>query len=1810
MGLCTNITKLNAQTTGNSNTAEFEVSYKNLNGIILTENEQLLKTVEEGWGNAYANSNCTMAPFAHGLIEYVPGNTASNYAFGFRDVNDPCSGDLSDFRHCFHFHENQTFTVEENNTIVYGPVPYNSGDIFRIERIGQFMKYEHNANEVAQLAGFLNREVLAEVAIFSEAGLVYKLKASFDCPLKADAGEDKTICMGGSTTIGGSPASLGGKNPISYLWEPAEGLSNSTVAHPTANPLQTTKYILTVIDNQGNSATDLTVVEVVPLTTVSAGDDVSICYGSSVTLTASGADYYSWSPSIGLSTTTEASTTAGPETSTQYKVTGTDPPGCMGEAVVTVTVLNPIANAGNDITIASGTSVQIGSDLEPGVSYSWSPVTGLDNSYISNPVFFLQNNSNSDETFTYTLTASIENCSNADDVNITVTSVIYDAIPVTTVQDTISSLTPGKVFDVIHDNYGNRYSLKDIMVEEPNNSTARISSHTCDAGYFNVVFEPNCGMDIVGNDVHDARRAVICQLLNDISNFIISPCSTNNVKVNIWVRDISKIVTDPHINNVGGLASPFYVAPSGASASGGIIDNEIWKTIISGINSYTNVANPLISSSTNPGAPANYYHGMMAFNFYNPDVNWNTNLTSAQPANFANLIDLYTVALHEFTHALGFASLIDVDGTSILNTGFDYYSRYDLFLQDAKGNSLINNTTGCSIYNNSFNTNVLTSSLAPKCTLPGNLNEGAQINDTYSCTNAIKYNNGSINVPVYNPACFERGGSLSHFEDECIGTNQEDIYYVMSNSVLKGIMKRRYQPEERKVLCDLGYSTNSSFGNDATVINSYRDFNMSCTRNQVVGVNDGITNGIYTFTGATNKDIPITDLLRNDHSADRFECLQVVSRNGTLSATSGDKATVVNFQSATPGLVILKYIPWNNASNIRGNITYIFVFVLYGNCTPEGCNNLINNSGFENSTGCGSYDYYYPTAGLAIDCWTPFGCTPDLFSRQCVSENLKIPTGVGEAYSVNNNYFVGISSNEAIQNTLLLPITKDNTYHIGFWAKISNKPWGSSLNFTADINIGGEVGTVPPICSSPMVPLSNILATLKINYPSTLEWHYYETTLTPYTGNIPITYLVIANAVNNNFVYIFIDDIRLTLIENAGQFHITPSTLCINQTIPDLSVYATPPGGTFSGTGVQLNSGIYSFSATTAGTGTHTIMYSYTDNLGCPVNIGTDVTVSNSTFNTISATASPATICPGQSSVLTAKDASTYLWQPGNLSGSTITVTPSVTTQYTVVGTDVNGCQSDPVAVTVTVSNSALNNVKVTAYPSTICTQGGTSTLTATGASTYLWQPGNLTGSTITVTPSVTTQYTVVGTDANGCQSAPMPATVTVSPLLCPGTNQTICQGETIGIGGEGLRGYTYSWSPSEDLSDATYSNPLASPTTTTTYSVTVTQDATGYTFLHSLTVTVNPTPAASFTFNKYDNIVGTPVNFTNTSSNATGVTYTWDFMDAEGSTTYNGNVATHTFSTYWGSGYYQISLTVANSYCSYKEVQNIYIISSAGDYSPTYDCLNNFPYNYIDLEITSSNQDASTLNSTGGVIYIKGTLTIKAGGKLFVNNKTIAFGPQGKVIVEAGISSTIQGALLRLNAAQLSGIEFSNCNGKNVPMMWQGVEVWGKSSSSSQSDQGQIILLNNSKVEDAYNGVILGKTKLTVTNDIEPFFIPNDHDNNFGGGIIKAISSTFNRCLTGVKFFDYPHYNGSRIVSCNFTCKDVAGNNVSVLDPHLLEPFYYKFYRNPFFGVNSDVNFHGFSLGNSLCNIVLLGIQKAVSIQDNTFDYANVMLN
>lgn len=206
-----------------------------------------------------------------------------------------------------------------------------------------------------------------------------------------------------------------------------------------------------------------------------------------------------------------------------------------------------------------------------------------------------------------------------------------------------------------------------------------------------------------------------------------------------------------------------------------------------------------------------------------------------------------------------------------------------------------------------------------------------------------------------------------------------------------------------------------------------------------------------------------------------------------------------------------------------------------------------------------------------------------------------------------------------------------------------------------------------------------------------------------------------------------------------------------------------------------------------------------------------------------------ASFCAGTSITLNGSGASTYAWNNGVVNGVGFTQ-PVGTTQYTVIGTDANGCQ-----------NTDFVNITVNPLPSVfagndvVLCQGSPVTLVGSGATSYTWDNGVSNG--VSFIPGVgSTIYTVTGTDANGCQNIDqVNVVVNPNPIVDAGPDQVLCQGETVTLTAAGA--LYYVWTPSI-TNGVAFTQPLG----TQQYTV-VGTDANGCANSDVVLVQMNPTP-------------------------------------------------------------------------------------------------------------------------------------------------------------------------------------------------------------------------------------------------------------------------------------------------------------------------------------------------------------------------------
>lgn len=250
-----------------------------------------------------------------------------------------------------------------------------------------------------------------------------------------------------------------------------------------------------------------------------------------------------------------------------------------------------------------------------------------------------------------------------------------------------------------------------------------------------------------------------------------------------------------------------------------------------------------------------------------------------------------------------------------------------------------------------------------------------------------------------------------------------------------------------------------------------------------------------------------------------------------------------------------------------------------------------------------------------------------------------------------------------------------------------------------------------------------------------------------------------------------------------------------------------------------------------------------------------------------------AAICQGATRTLTVTGATNYTWSPAaslsTTSGSVVVASPSVTTTYTLLATGSGTCTASAIT---TVSVTPSPTVAVSPSLASICL-GSSTALTASGATSYSWSPAaalsNTNTANVSASPTATTIYTVTGANGTCTSSATATINVIAAPVLTLTPSfTTICAGSSAAMTATGATNYT--WTPATGLNNANLATVVASPATTTTYTVTGDNGiCTG-----TAVATVSVMPVMGLTINP---IVSTICPNTSTTLTASGAnSYTW----------------------------------------------------------------------------------------------------------------------------------------------------------------------------------------------------------------------------------------------------------------------------------------------------------------------------------------------
>ena len=373
----------------------------------------------------------------------------------------------------------------------------------------------------------------------------------------------------------------------------------------------------------------------------------------------------------------------------------------------------------------------------------------------------------------------------------------------------------------------------------------------------------------------------------------------------------------------------------------------------------------------------------------------------------------------------------------------------------------------------------------------------------------------------------------------------------------------------------------------------------------------------------------------------------------------------------------------------------------------------------------------------------------------------------------------------------------------------------------------------------------------------TCELDNGSVTATLLSGTTPVTFTVVGEGSNTTGLFenlatgtYTMDAIDANGCQASATFEIDESAPLPNPMIAgDLSFC--------DGESTTLDAGIFNAYLWSTGETTQIIIvdplvdtdYSVTvtDEIGC-----TNSDVVNVEVNEILTTVSnvvPGTICLGESTILVTTPSggqAPYSYQWDNDipigPGSIVNITPTESTTYTVTITDANGCSNtDMLSVIVMPSNTP------TITGNLMICDGGSTILDAGTFDSYAWSTGETT-QTITVNPTMNTDYSVTVSNDTGCNNVDVVTVILISiPDITIAGDLHICNGESTtldaGVLGDGIFD-TYLWNTGE-----TTPTIEVNPTSDTDYSVTA-NGISGCSVTAMVTLIVNPSPTPTITGN------------------------------------------------------------------------------------------------------------------------------------------------------------------------------------------------------------------------------------------------------------------------------------------------------------------------------------------------------------------------
>jgi uncharacterized protein (TIGR02145 family) len=1240
-----------------------------------------------------------------------------------------------------------------------------------------------------------------------------------------------TFCQGGSVVLN---ANVG--QGLSYQWNlNGSPINGANAASYTANA--TGSYSLNVLNSDGCSATATAVsVTVNALPNVSAGANQTICSGTAVTLSGSGATSYSWNNNVsnGVAFT--------PNNTQTYTVTGTAANGCSNTAQVTVTVnalpTPSISYVGSPI-LCQGSVLAL--NATAGSSYLWSngqttqsiqatqggaytvQVTNANGCVgTSNPVTLTVNPLPAPS---ITAQGPTTFCQGGSVVLTSTGATSYSWSTNATTQS-ITVTTSGLYQVTVVDNKGCSGSSAPIQVtvlSPPSATITTIGANALCAGQSTTLSAPAGNTYLWSNGLTTQNITVNAAGTYSVQVTNGAGCSAVSAPVTINVNPVPAATITP--NGVtsfctGGSvvltasAGSSYLWNNGATTQSITVNNSGSFTVTvtgaggcnatSAATTVTVNANP--SASITPNGPTTFCAGGTLLLSASAGSTYLWSNGASTPSLSVSSSGSYTVTV---TNGAGCSStssaqIVTVNALPSVSAGNNQTI--------CAGTAVTLSGSGAASYswNNGVNNGVaFTPASTQTYTVTGTAANG--------CTNTAQ-----VTVTVNALPSVYAGSN----QTVCAGTavtlsGSGAASYTWNNGVNNGVA---FTPASTQTYTVTGTAANGCTNTAQVTVTVNALPSVSAGNNQTVCAGtavtlsgsgaasyswtNGVNNGV-AFTPASTQTYTVTGTAANGCT----NTAQVtVTVNALPSVSAGNNQTVCAGTAVTLSGSGAASYTWNNGVNngVAFTPASTQTYTVTGTAA-NGCTNTAQVTVTVNAL---------PTANAGtnalINCVNyPFGVSVGAAPQAGNTYSWSPSTGLSATNIANP------LANPAATTTYTLTVTQTNT------GCTASSQVVISVNNAAPQANAGQSATITCVNNTGGVLLGN-------NPTAGLSYAWSPSTgLSASTIANPIaspasttTYtLTVTNASNGctgtGTVTVTVNTTQPTV--NAGPNQSICSGQSVTLTAAGANTYAWNNGAI---QGVAFN-------PTT--TQTYTVQGTNSAN-GCQ---GTaQVTVTVNALPTVSA-GQGQTVCAGTAVTLSGSGTASYTWNNGVSNG--VAFTPASTQTYTVTGTDANGC-TNTAQVTVTVNPLP----SVNAGPDQSVCAGTAVTLSGSGANTYTWNNGVSNG--VAFTPTTTQTYTVTGTNANGCQNTDQ-ITVTVNVLPTPTVvaNGTApyCPGTNVVMSTTAIAGYTYQWYFGQNIINGAVSATFTA-TTAGTYTVKVTAPGGCFATSNSITVSyLNPTITA-----------------------------------------------------------------------------------------------------------------------------------------------------------------------------------------------------------------------------------------------------------------------------------------------------------------------------------------------------------------------------